>query len=154
MFKKRLRFSHRKTLGVKFSATIQTHLTPAGFNIICLSPHFGNFLRYHGLGMLVGLPLLGGTHGLRVELVHTRRLFLYMRNNGNVGNASLHKCLCQDSVRSVGILGVIWAWALSWRFKGTKYTHVGMSSARIITASNGPHNAPFLVPTRLLPPWL
>jgi hypothetical protein len=44
---------------------------------------------------------------------------LYVRDNRNVGNASLHECLSQDSVRSVGILGVIWTWALFiYSYKG------------------------------------
>jgi hypothetical protein len=93
---------------------IGTYLTPARFNLIGFRSDFIDFCRHQGFCHLVGTPLLDRAHGLRIEFIHSSSFFLYMCDNRNVRNASLHERLCQDSMRSIGIgVGSTW-WRCTW----------------------------------------
>ena len=74
-----------------------TYLTPAWFNLIGFSPHFLNLLRNHCFCILISTPLLYGAHGLRIKFVHSGRLLLYVCDNGDISDCSLHQSLRHDS---------------------------------------------------------
>mmetsp|Transcript_28122 Transcript_28122/g.51220 ORF Transcript_28122/g.51220 Transcript_28122/m.51220 type:complete len:229 (-) Transcript_28122:337-1023(-) len=74
--------------------------TPTWFNIVGLRANLIHLGRYHSLGSLVRAPLFDGAHGLGVELVHTSRFLLYVRDNWNISNAPLHQSLGKNSLRT------------------------------------------------------
>ena len=79
----------------------QTHITPTRLNLIGLRPNLLDFGTNHRLTCLKTLPLFHTTHTLRIQLIHPGTLPLYVRHNGNVGNATFHKCLRQQSMMCI-----------------------------------------------------